>query len=103
MAVAVRWTAARTPVPGISFVRDIENPGSPMHESAHFISRRTLFGFGGFPMPDSCAGYPPPKDTLAYLRSFADACGLTERGSSGWRSGTRSAIAARTNSGAGGC
>ncbi|GLW15039.1 hypothetical protein Stsp01_17820 [Streptomyces sp. NBRC 13847] len=82
-AAAVRWRAARTPVPGISCVRDIENPGSPMHESAHFISRRTLFGFGGFPIPDSCADYPPHKDILADLRTFAEAYGLTEWGSWG--------------------
>lgn len=60
-------------------VRDIENPGSPMYDSAHFISSRTLSGFGGFPMPDSYADYPPHKDIHAYLRSFAEAYGLTER------------------------
>jgi cation diffusion facilitator CzcD-associated flavoprotein CzcO len=51
-------------------VRDIENPGSPMYESAHFIFSKTLSGFCGFPMPDSYADYPPHKDILAYLRSF---------------------------------
>lgn len=60
-------------------VRDIENPGSPMYDSAHFISGRTLSGFGGFPMPDSYADDPPHKDILANLRSFAEAYGLTER------------------------
>ena len=58
---------------------DIDNPGSPMYDSAHFISSRTLSGFSGFPMPDSYADYPPHQDILAYLRSFADAYGLTER------------------------
>ncbi|WP_202970910.1 NAD(P)-binding protein [Saccharothrix sp. ALI-22-I] len=58
---------------------DIDNPGSPMYESAHFISSRTLSGFGGFPMPESYADYPPHRDILAYLRSFADAYGLTGR------------------------
>lgn len=68
-----------------------------MHESAHFIFRRTLFGFGGFPMPDSCADYPPHKDVLAYLRTFAEVYGLTQQGSWGASSGTRSTIAARAN------
>ncbi|RLP78119.1 NAD(P)/FAD-dependent oxidoreductase [Mycetocola tolaasinivorans] len=59
-------------------VWDIDAPGTPMYESAHFISSRTLSGFGGFPMPDHYADYPPHRDILAYLRSFADAYGLTE-------------------------
>lgn len=58
---------------------DIENPGGPMYESAHFISSRTLSGFGGFPMPDHFADYPPHGQILSYLRSFADAYGLTDR------------------------
>ena len=58
---------------------DIDNPGTPMYDSAHFISSRTLSGFGGFPMPASYADYPPREDILAYLRSFADAYGLTAR------------------------
>jgi cation diffusion facilitator CzcD-associated flavoprotein CzcO len=58
---------------------DIDNPGTPMYDSAHFISSRTLSGFGGFPMPEWYADYPPREDILAYLRSFADAYGLTAR------------------------
>lgn len=58
---------------------DIDNPGSPMYESAHFISSRTLSGFGGWPMPDHFADYPPHRQILSYLRSFADAYGLTDR------------------------
>jgi len=30
---------------------DMSNPGSPIYESAHFISSRDLSGFIGFPMP----------------------------------------------------
>jgi hypothetical protein len=56
---------------------DIDNPGTPMYESAHFNSSRTLSGFGGFPMPGDYADYPPHRDILAYLRSFADAYDLT--------------------------
>ncbi|MFF4503156.1 flavin-containing monooxygenase [Streptomyces sp. NPDC001401] len=58
---------------------DIDNPGSPMYESAHFISSKTLSGFGGFPMPEEFADYPPHRQILSYLTSFADAYGLTER------------------------
>jgi hypothetical protein len=58
---------------------DIDNPGTPMYESAHFISSKTLSGFGGYPMPDTYADYPPRKEILAYLRSFADDYGLTDR------------------------
>jgi hypothetical protein len=58
---------------------DIDNPGSPMYESAHFISSKTLSGFGGWPMPDEFADYPSHRQVLSYLTSFADAYGLTER------------------------
>lgn len=60
-------------------VWDIDNPGSPMYESAHFISSKTLSGFGGWPMPDHFADYPSHRQVLPYLRSFADAYGLTDR------------------------
>jgi cation diffusion facilitator CzcD-associated flavoprotein CzcO len=55
---------------------DLENPGSPMYESAHFISSRTLSGFLGFPMPESYPDYPRREQVLEYLRAFADAYGL---------------------------
>ncbi|WP_202918926.1 flavin-containing monooxygenase [Saccharothrix deserti] len=58
---------------------DIDNPGSPMYESAHFISSRTQSGFGGWPMPDHFPDYPSRPQVLSYLRSFADANGLTDR------------------------
>jgi hypothetical protein len=58
---------------------DIDNPGSPMYESAHFISSRTLSGFGGWPMPEHFADYPSHQHILAYLHSFSDAFGLTDR------------------------
>jgi hypothetical protein len=64
---------------GVGGLWDIDNPGSPMYESAHFISSRTLSGFGGWPMPDHFADYPPRQQILAYLRSFADAYGVTDR------------------------
>ncbi|MFI0776396.1 flavin-containing monooxygenase [Streptomyces sp. NPDC021212] len=58
---------------------DIDNPGSPMYESAHFISSKTLSGFGGYPIPDHFADYPPHRQILSYLTSFAEAYGLRER------------------------
>lgn len=59
-------------------VWDLENPGTPMYESAHFISSRTLSGFSGFPMPDSYPDYPRRDQILAYLQGFADAHGLRQ-------------------------
>jgi hypothetical protein len=55
---------------------DIETPNSPMYESAHFISSRTLSGFDDFPMPDTYPDYPDHRQILAYIRSFADAYDL---------------------------
>ncbi len=55
---------------------DIDAPGSPMYESAHFISSKTLSGFPDFPMPDSYPDYPNHRQLLAYIRSFADAFDL---------------------------
>ncbi|MEM7272232.1 MAG: NAD(P)/FAD-dependent oxidoreductase [Actinomycetota bacterium] len=53
-----------------------DNPGTPMYESAHFISSKTLSGFPGFPMPDEYPDYPSHRQILAYLHDFADAYGL---------------------------
>jgi thioredoxin reductase len=52
---------------------DIDNPGSPLYESAHLISSRTRSGFLGFPMPSSYPDYPRHDLILEYLRSFATA------------------------------
>jgi len=58
---------------------DQGNPGSPIYDSAHFISSRSLSGFHGFPMPDDLPDYPDHRQVLEYLRGFADAYGLRER------------------------
>ncbi|MFE9324231.1 flavin-containing monooxygenase [Nocardia sp. NPDC052278] len=58
---------------------DIENPGGPMYETAHFISSKTVSGFSGYPMPEAYPDYPGHRQILAYLQSFADAYGLSER------------------------
>lgn len=58
---------------------DIDNPGTPLYESAHFISSRMLSGFLGYPMPDTFPDYPRREQILEYLRGFAAAYGLRER------------------------
>jgi cation diffusion facilitator CzcD-associated flavoprotein CzcO len=58
---------------------DIDAPGSPMYEAAHFISSRTMSGFGGFPMGDDLPDYPSHRQVLRYLRDFADAYDLRSR------------------------
>jgi len=56
---------------GVGGLWDIDNPGTPMYESAHFISSRTMSGFGGFPMPDDYPDYPSRRQVLTYLQDFA--------------------------------
>lgn len=58
---------------------DITNPGTPVYETAHFISSRTLSGFEDFPFPDDCPDYPGQRQVLAYLRAYADHHGLREQ------------------------
>ncbi|WP_445115316.1 flavin-containing monooxygenase [Acinetobacter sp. WZC-1] len=57
-------------------VWDINNVGSPMYESAHFISSRAMSGFSDFPMPVEYPDYPNNQQILAYVRSFAQAFDL---------------------------
>lgn len=57
---------------------DPANPGSPIYESAHFISSRDMSGFFDFPMPKSFADYPSHRDILRYTRFFADAFGVRQ-------------------------
>ena len=57
---------------------DLDNPGTPMYRSAHFISSRGTSGFFDFPMPASYPDYPSNQQILAYTRSFADAYGLRD-------------------------
>jgi len=55
---------------------DTENPGSPMYESAHFISSKYTSAFIGFPMPTDYPDYPTWRQIRDYIRSFARAYGL---------------------------
>ena len=64
---------------GVGGIWDMTNPGSPIYQSAHFISSRDLSGFIGFPMPKSFPDYPSNQQILSYVNSFADAYGLRER------------------------
>jgi cation diffusion facilitator CzcD-associated flavoprotein CzcO len=57
---------------------DIDAPGSPMYEAAHFISSKTLSGFGGFPMDADFPDYPSHRQVLGYLRDFARHYGLRD-------------------------
>ncbi len=57
---------------GVGGIWDIDAPGSPMYETAHFISSRTHSGFADFPMPDDYPDYPNHRQLLTYIKSFAD-------------------------------
>ncbi|MDX1620337.1 MAG: NAD(P)-binding domain-containing protein [Nitriliruptorales bacterium] len=56
---------------GIGGMWDITNPGTPIYESAHFISSRTLSALDGLPFPEDYPDYPRHDQLLAYLREFA--------------------------------
>ena len=55
---------------------DIENSGTPMYKTAHFVSSKSLSGFFDFPLPADDPDYPSHVQVLAYLREFARAYGL---------------------------
>lgn len=61
---------------GVGGVWDINNPGTPMYESAHFISSRDLSGFLDYPMPKHFPDYPSNRQILEYVNSFAHAFDL---------------------------
>lgn len=57
---------------------DIDAPGGPMYESAHFISSKTVSAYSQFPMPDHYPDYPSHRQIFQYLNEFADHYGLRE-------------------------
>lgn len=57
---------------------DQSNPGSPVYNSAHFISSKTQSHYHDYPMPESYPDYPSHRQILSYMRSFADAYGLRD-------------------------
>lgn len=80
---AARWlTACGVPFDLVERQRDvggiwdIEAPGSPVYESAHFISSKTLSAFRDLPMPASYPDYPSHAQVLAYLRDYAERHGV---------------------------
>lgn len=58
---------------------DVNNQGSPMYKSAHFISSKTMSGHQGYPMPDEYPDYPSNKQILTYIREFASAYDLKSK------------------------
>lgn len=60
-------------------VWDINNPGTPMYQSAHFISSRDQSGFIDYPMPAHFPDYPSNRQIFEYVRSFAMAFDLYDR------------------------
>ena len=51
-------------------------PGSPVYNSAHFISSKYQSGFVGHPMPDSFPDYPSGRQVRSYIQGFADTAHL---------------------------
>ena len=67
------WFEKHTDVGG---VWDMDNPESPMYESAHFISSKYTSAFVGYPMPDDYPDYPSWRQIREYVRAFARTYGL---------------------------
>ena len=70
------WYERHSDVGGIW---DMNNPGTPMYDTAHFISSKYTSGFYGYPMPKEFPDYPSWKQILEYIRGFADAYDLKRR------------------------
>jgi cation diffusion facilitator CzcD-associated flavoprotein CzcO len=69
--------------PDVGGIWDIAFPGSPMYESAHFISSKTLSGFRDHPMPAEFPDYPSHRQILQYLRGYAEKHGLRKKAECG--------------------
>lgn len=63
---------------GVGGIWDPENPGSPVYDTAHFISSKWTSSFYGLPMPEDYPDYPNHRQLLAYIRAFAHEFGLSE-------------------------
>ena len=50
---------------------ELDRDGTPMYESAHFISSKWTSYFYGFPMPADYPDYPSHRQILDYIRDFA--------------------------------
>jgi Flavin-binding monooxygenase-like len=78
LAAARAFLAAGLPVEvferhsAVGGLWDPDNEGSPIYESAHFISSKTMSGYPGFDMPAHFPDYPSHRQILSYLHDFAD-------------------------------
>jgi len=85
--------------PGVGGIWNPDHAGSPMYQSAHFISSKGVptSTFRGHPFPDTAATYPSHAEVLAYLEGVVAEEGLlpsiklsvpverAERAGDGWR------------------
>ncbi len=62
---------------------DPDNDGSPMYDSAHFISSKYTSHFYGYPMPDDYPDYPTQRQILRYIKAFARTYGLARKARTG--------------------
>jgi hypothetical protein len=64
--------------PGVGGIWNPDHPGSPVYQSAHFISSKgaPMSTFREFPFGDSVAIYPSHREVLNYLDGFADQAGI---------------------------
>lgn len=63
----------------VSGIWDMANSGTPMYESAHFISSKYTSGFYGFPMPKTYPDYPSWDQIRDYIKDFANKYDLKKR------------------------
>ena len=63
----------------VSGIWDMDNTGTPMYESAHFISSKYTSGFYGFPMPQTFPDYPSWHQIRDYIKDFANKFNLKNR------------------------
>lgn len=57
---------------------DIKRPDTPMYDSAHFISSKTMSGFAGFPMPEHYPDYPRHDQIQKYIEAFVERQALAD-------------------------
>ena len=69
------WFERHSDVGGIW---DMDSPGTPMYESAHFISSKYTSGFFGYPMPADYPDYPSWRQIRDYIKGFARQYGLDD-------------------------
>jgi amino acid transporter len=65
--------------PDFGGIWDMDHEGSPMYESAHFISSRYTSGFYGSPMSSDLPDYPTWRQIRDYIRGFGRQFGLYDR------------------------